>query len=63
MFKIFQLGGFLGKMPGNLLSSLCKTALFSHSFPLANDVFPKLATKTTSSVLNKFERKQVDKEP
>ena len=56
-FKIIQLGGFLGKALGNLMSNLGKKALFDLSFSLANNVWPKLATKATSSVLDKFERK------
>ena len=34
-----------------------KKELLDLAFPLAKDVLPKLATKSNSSVLNKFERK------
>ena len=38
------------------MSNLSKTALLDFVVPLAKDVLPKLATKATSSVLDKFER-------
>ena len=51
--KIIQSGGFLGKTLGNL----GKKVLLDLAVPLAKDVFPKLATIATSSILDKFERK------
>ena len=55
--KIIQSGGFLGKTLGNMTSNLDKKALVDLAVPFAEDVFPKLATKATSSVFDKFERK------
>ena len=51
--KIIQLGRFLGKT----LGKLGKKVLLGLAVPLAKDVLPKLATKATSSVLDKFEKK------
>ena len=51
--KAIQSGRFLGKTLGNL----DKKVLLDLAIPLAKDVMPKLATKATSSLLNKFERK------
>ena len=50
--KTIQSGGFLFKT-GNL----SKKVLLDLAVPLAKVVLPKLATKATSSVLDKFERK------
>ena len=54
--KIIQSGGFFGKTLGNKMSNLGQKALLDLTVPLAKDVFLKLATKVTSSVLDKFER-------
>ena len=51
--KLIKSGGFLGKTLGNL----GKKVLLDFAVPLIKDVLPKLATKATSSVLDKFERK------
>ena len=51
--KIIRSGGFLGKIIGNL----GKKVLLDLLVPLVKDVLPNLATKATSSVLDKFERK------
>ena len=51
--KTIQSGGFLFKT----LSNLSKKVLLDLAVPLAKVVLPKLATKATSSVLDKFERK------
>ena len=51
--KAIQSGRFLGKTLGNL----DKKVLLDLAIPLAKDVMPKLATKATSSLLNKYERK------
>ena len=51
--KTIQSGGFLFKTLGNL----SKKVLLDLAVPLAKVVLPKLATKATSSVLDKFERK------
>ena len=60
--KIIQSCGFLGKM----LCKLRRKVLLDLAVPLAKDVLPKLATKTTSFVLDKFEKKnkmkKLDKE-
>ena len=50
--KIIQSGGFLGKT----LGKLGKKVLLDLAVCLAKDVLPKLATKATSSVLDKFEK-------
>ena len=55
--KIIQSDGFPGKTLGNVMSNLDKKALIDLPVPLAKIVLPKLATKATSFVLNKFERK------
>ena len=54
--KIIQSGGFLGKTLRIIMSFLDKKALLDLGVLLAKDVYPKLATKRTSSVLGKFER-------
>ena len=51
--KIIKSGRFLGKK----LSKLCKRILLSLGVPLVRDVLPKLATKASSSVLDRFEIK------
>ena len=51
--KIIQSGRFSGKALGNL----CQKALLDFAVPLAKDVLPKLVTKATLSILNKFQRK------
>ena len=51
--KIIQSDGFLG----NMISNLVKKALADFAVPLTKDVFPKLATRATLSILDKFERK------
>ena len=48
---------FLGKKQGNAIGSLGEKALIDLAVSLPNDVFHKLATKTTLSILDKFERK------
>ena len=53
---LIQSGGFTGKMLSNMIGSLGKKALIDPAVPLANDVSSKLATKASSSVLDKFER-------
>ena len=40
-----------------MISNLDKKALLDLAVPLVEDVLPKLAAKSTSSVLDKFERK------
>ena len=56
--KIIQLGWFLGKTLSNMMSNLGKKALLDLAVYLAKDVLLELATKATSSVLDKFERKR-----
>ena len=51
--EIIQLGGFLGKTVGKL----GKKVLLGLAVPLAKDVLPKLSTKATFSVSDKFEKK------
>ena len=41
----------------NFLIILDQKSLLHLAFPLPKDVLPKVATKTTSSALGKFERK------
>ena len=55
--KIIQSGGFFGKTLDNAIDNLDKKALIGLAVSLTKDVLPKLATKATSSVLDKFERK------
>ena len=55
--KIIQLHGFLCKALGNIMSNLDKKALSDIAVSLVKDVLPKLETKTSSSVLDKFEEK------
>ena len=54
--KIIKSGGFLGKTLGNMIGNLSKKALLG--LAVKKDVLPKLAIKTTLSVLNKFEKKK-----
>ena len=51
--KIIQAGGFLG----NMIGKLGKDALMNLAVALAKDVFLKLGTKATWSILDKLERK------
>ena len=44
-------------MLGNVISHLGKKALIDLAVLLTKDVLPKLATKATLSVLDKFDRK------
>ena len=55
--EIIQPGRFLGKTLGKVTRNLGKKALKDLAVPLPKDFLPKLATKATSSVLGKFERK------
>ena len=57
MTKIIQSGGFLGKILGNMMSNLGKKVLIGLAALFAKVILPKLATKATSSVFDKFERK------
>ena len=57
LIKIIQSDRFLRKAFGNVISNLGKKALLDLVFPLAKDVLPKFASKATSSVLVKFDRK------
>ena len=57
-----QSGGFLGKTFGNMMISLDKKALLDLVICLAKDILLKLATKTTSFVLDKFEIKKDEQE-
>ena len=52
IFKIIQSGGFLGKT----LGKIGKKVLLYLAVPLAKDNFTKLATKVTSSVLDKLKK-------
>ena len=51
---IIESGGFHGKSFGKLR----KKVLLDLAVPLAKDVLPKLATKATSSVLDKLKKKK-----
>ena len=55
--KIIQSVGFLGKTLGNMIGNLGTNAVIDIAVPLTKDVLLKLATKTTLSILDKFERK------
>ena len=55
--KIIELGQLLDKILRNMMSNLGQKALLELSVPLAKDVLPKLATKETSSELDKSEGK------
>ena len=55
--KIIELGRLLDKILRNMMSNLGQKALLELSVPLAKDVLPKLATKETSSELDKSEGK------
>ena len=50
--RIIQLGGLLGKTLGNVGKKLLDLVV-----TLTKDVLPKLATKATSFVLDKFDKK------
>ena len=51
--KIIHSGGFLS----NAMGKIGKEALMNLTVPLAKDVLPKLATKATLSIFDKFERR------
>ena len=53
LYKIIHSGGFLS----NTIGKIGKEELMNLAVPLAKDVLPKLATKATLSILDKFERK------
>ena len=53
LYKITQSGALLD----NMVDNLDKKALINLSVLLAKDVLPKLATKATNSLLDKFEKK------
>ena len=55
--NIIQSGRFLGKTLRNMMGNLGKKALLDLAVSLDKHVLPKLATKATSSVLYKLERK------
>ena len=55
--KIIQPDGFLGKTLGNVIGNLDKKALVGPIVPLIKDCLPKLVSKATLFVLDKFERK------
>ena len=57
MSKIIQSGGFLDKTlyGGNVMGDLGKKTLRDLAVPLAKDILSKLASKATSSILDKFE--------
>ena len=56
--KIIESGRFLGKTLGNVIGNLDKKKpLKDLAVPFAKDALPNLATKATSSMLDKFERK------
>ena len=50
--KTTQLGAF----PGNMMRNLSKKAIIDLAILLAKDVWPKLASKVTSSILDKLEK-------
>ena len=51
--KTTQLGAF----PGNMMCNLSKKAIIDLAILLAKDVWPELASKVTSSILDKLEKK------
>ena len=55
--KSFNQEDFFGKIIGNVIGNSDKKALTA--VPLAKYFWPKLITKATSSVLDKFERKKM----
>ena len=55
--KLLKSGPSLGKTLGNMMGKVGKKVLWHLDVPLAKEVLPKSATKATSSVLDKFERK------
>ena len=59
MTKIVQPSGFLGKTLGKVMINLGKEKPIDLVVTLAKDVSPKLATKATYSILDKFERKNM----
>ena len=54
-------GRYLGKKLGNMMGNLSKKAFLDFAVPLAKDVLFNLATKATSSILDKFEREIIVK--
>ena len=50
--KIIQSGGFLGNMTGRL----SQEALIKFAVSVAKDTLPQLTTRTTSSVIDNFEK-------
>ena len=57
LFKVNQSSGFFSKTLGNMMSNLGKKALIDGDVALAADVLPKLATKSTSSAIEKAGKK------
>ena len=55
--KIIQLGGFLLRTLGHAIGNVGKKALLDLAVALAKDILPNVATKATSSVLDKFKEK------
>ena len=55
--KIIESCRFIGKTLANMMSNLGKRALIDLAVLFAKDVSAKLATKATSTILYKFERK------
>ena len=54
LVKLIQSGGFLGKTLDNVMGNLGKKAIIDLAVPFAKDVWPKLTTKATSSILDKI---------
>ena len=54
--KIIQSRGSLRRTLVIMMDKLGKKVLLDLALPLAKDVLPKLATKATSTVLEKFEK-------
>ena len=52
--RVIQSEGFFSKKLGNMMVNLGKKALLDLAAPFAKNVLPILATKTTSSVLDKM---------
>ena len=55
--KIIHWEKFLGNTLGNMTGKLGKKALLNLTVPLAKNIFPKLACKAISSILDKFDWK------
>ena len=47
----------MGAFPGNMMRNLSKKAIIDLAILLAKDVWPELASKVTSSILDKLEKK------